>query len=298
MNTFGNILRLTTFGESHGICIGGVLDGFPSNILIDTDFIQQEVDKRKSAKNPFDSARREDDKVEILSGVFEGKSTGTPIAFIIHNNDQRPQDYDNLRDVFRKGHADFTYQKKYGLRDYRGGGRASARETVVRVVAGAFAKIILNSKGITIKAEIENEDDLYERIHEAWLQGDTCGGIISCTIKGCPIGLGEPIYDKLHATLGMAMLSINAVKGFEYGEGFAAAAMKGSEHNEAKQGGILGGISNGEDINFRIAFKPIPTLGKEHEGRHDVCAVPRALPIVEAMAALTILDFMLLAHKV
>ncbi|MBQ0084907.1 MAG: chorismate synthase [Prevotella sp.] len=298
MNTFGNILRLTTFGESHGICVGGVIDGFPSNILIDIDFIQQEVDKRKSAKNPFDSARREDDKVEILSGVFEGRSTGAPIAFIIHNNDQHPQDYDNLCDVFRKGHADLTYQKKYGIRDYRGGGRASARETVVRVAAGAFAKIILNSKGITIKAEIENEKDLYERIHEAWLQGDTCGGIISCTIKGCPIGLGEPIYNKLHATLGMAMLSINAVKGFEYGEGFAAATMKGSEHNEAKQGGILGGISNGEDINFRIAFKPIPTLGKEHEGRHDVCAVPRALPIVEAMAALTILDFMLLAHKV
>lgn len=294
MNTIGNILRLTTFGESHGACIGAVLDGYPAGIEIDIDFVQAEVDRRRAAHNPFSTPRDEDDRVELLSGTFEGKSTGAPIAFIVRNNDTHSQDYEGLKDTFRVGHADYTYQEKYGIRDYRGGGRASARETVVRVAAGAFAKLVLCQHGIEIKASIEDEERLNFRMEQAWYEGDTCGGVISCIIKGCPAGLGEPLYGKLHAALGAAMLSINAVKGFEYGEGFAAAAMSGSQHNAARQGGILGGISNGEDINFRVAFKPIPTLGKDVEGRHDVCAVPRAVPIVEAMAALVILDYLLL----
>lgn len=294
MNTIGNILRLTTFGESHGACIGAVLDGYPAGIEIDMDFVQAEVDRRRAAHNPFSTPRDEDDRVELLSGTFEGKSTGAPIAFIVRNNDTHSQDYEGLKDTFRAGHADYTYQEKYGIRDYRGGGRASARETVVRVAAGAFAKLVLNQHGIEIKASIEDEERLNFRMEQAWYEGDTCGGVISCIIKGCPAGLGEPLYGKLHAALGAAMLSINAVKGFEYGEGFAAAAMSGSQHNAARQGGILGGISNGEDINFRVAFKPIPTLGKDVEGRHDVCAVPRAVPIVEAMAALVVLDYLLL----
>ena len=294
MNTIGNILRLTTFGESHGACIGAVLDGYPAGIEIDMDFVQAEVDRRRAAHNPFSTPRDEDDRVELLSGTFEGKSTGAPIAFIVRNNDTHSQDYEGLKDTFRAGHADYTYQEKYGIRDYRGGGRASARETVVRVAAGAFAKLVLNQHGIEIKASIEDEERLNFRMEQAWYEGDTCGGVISCIIKGCPAGLGEPLYGKLHAALGAAMLSINAVKGFEYGEGFAAATMSGSQHNGARQGGILGGISNGEDINFRVAFKPIPTLGKDVEGRHDVCAVPRAVPIVEAMAALVVLDYLLL----
>lgn len=294
MNTIGNILRLTTFGESHGACIGAVLDGYPAGIEIDIDFVQAEVDRRRAAHNPFSTPRDEDDRVELLSGTFEGKSTGAPIAFIVRNNDTHSQDYEGLKDTFRVGHADYTYQEKYGIRDYRGGGRASARETVVRVAAGAFAKLVLCQHGIEIKASIEDEERLNFRMEQAWYEGDTCGGVISCIIKGCPAGLGEPLYGKLHAALGAAMLSINAVKGFEYGEGFAAAAMSGSQHNAARQGGILGGISNGEDINFRVAFKPIPTLGKDVEGRHDVCAVPRAVPIVEAMAALVVLDYLLL----
>ena len=294
MNTIGNILRLTTFGESHGACIGAVLDGYPAGIEIDMDFVQAEVDRRRAAHNPFSTPRDEDDRVELLSGTFEGKSTGAPLAFIVRNNDTHPQDYEGLKDMFRPGHADYTYQEKYGIRDYRGGGRASARETVVRVAAGAFAKLVLCQHGIEIKASIEDEERLNFRMEQAWYEGDTCGGVISCIIKGCPAGLGEPLYGKLHAALGAAMLSINAVKGFEYGEGFAAAAMSGSQHNAARQGGILGGISNGEDINFRVAFKPIPTLGKDVEGRHDVCAVPRAVPIVEAMAALVVLDYLLL----
>lgn len=294
MNTIGNILRLTTFGESHGACIGAVLDGYPAGIEIDIDFVQAEVDRRRAAHNPFSTPRDEDDRVELLSGTFEGKSTGAPIAFIVRNNDTHSQDYEGLKDTFRVGHADYTYQEKYGIRDYRGGGRASARETVVRVAAGAFAKLVLCQHGIEIKASIEDEERLNFRMEQAWYEGDTCGGVISCIIKGCPAGLGEPLYGKLHAALGAAMLSINAVKGFEYGEGFAAATMSGSQHNAARQGGILGGISNGEDINFRVAFKPIPTLGKDVEGRHDVCAVPRAVPIVEAMAALVILDYLLL----
>ena len=297
MNTFGNILKLTTFGESHGVAMGGVIDGFPSGVEVDMDFIQSEVNRRSPGKGIGVSPRKEEDKVEVLSGVFEGKTTGTPIAFIIQNKDHHSEDYELFRDVFRPGHADFTYQIKYGIRDYRGGGRASARETVCRVVAGAFAKLVLRDRGIEIKAEVEDEERLMERIREAIADIDTCGGVVSCVIKGCPIGLGEPVFGKLHAALGGAMLTINAVKGFEYGEGFAAAEMRGSEHNAARSGGILGGISNGEDINFRVAFKPIPTLGSEMKGRHDVCAAIRAVPIVEAMAALVILDYYMINER-
>lgn len=298
MNTFGNLLRLTTFGESHGVAVGGVIDGFPSGVDIDMDFIQAEVDRRRPGHGLGATTRHEDDKVQILSGVFEGKSLGTPIAFIIMNNDQHSEDYELFRDVYRPGHADYTYQMKYGIRDYRGGGRASARETVCRVVAGAFAKLVLRDLKIEVHAEVENAEELSTRIRQAIDDVDTCGGVVSCVIKGCPIGLGEPIYGKLSAVLAEAMLSINAVKGFEYGEGFAAAGMRGSEHNAARSGGILGGISNGEDINFRVAFKPIPSLGREMKGRHDVCAAPRAVPIVEAMAALVILDFYMLNNQV
>lgn len=297
MNTFGNLLTLTTFGESHGVAVGGVIDGFPSGVEIDLDFIQSEVDRRRPGHTLGTTTRKEDDQVQILSGVFEGKSLGTPIAFIIMNNDKHSEDYELFRDIYRPGHADYTYQMKYGFRDYRGGGRASARETVCRVVAGAFAKLVLKSLGIEIKAEVEDEENLTKRIKEAIDEIDTCGGVVSCVIKGCPVGLGEPIYGKLHAALGEAMLSINAVKGFEYGEGFAAADMRGSEHNFARSGGILGGISDGTDINFRVAFKPIPSLGREMKGRHDVCAAPRAVPIVEAMAALVILDYYLINSR-
>lgn len=298
MNTFGNLLRLTTFGESHGVAVGGVIDGFPSGVDIDMDFIQAEVDRRRPGHGLGATTRHEDDKVQILSGVFEGKSLGTPIAFIIMNNDQHSEDYELFRDIYRPGHADYTYQMKYGIRDYRGGGRASARETVCRVVAGAFAKLVLRDLKIEVHAEVENAEELSTRIRQAIDDVDTCGGVVSCVIKGCPVGLGEPIYGKLSAVLAEAMLSINAVKGFEYGEGFAAAGMRGSEHNAARSGGILGGISNGEDINFRVAFKPIPSLGREMKGRHDVCAAPRAVPIVEAMAALVILDFYMLNNQV
>ena len=292
MNTFGNIFRLTTFGESHGPVVGGVIDGMPPMVDIDMDFIQREVDRRRPGQGIGTTQRHEDDRVEVLSGVFEGKSTGHPIAFVIRNNDVRSGDYEALKDVFRTGHADATYQQKYGIRDYRGGGRASARETVCRVVGGAFAKLVLRQHGIEISAEVENEELLRQRIAEAQRDGDTVGGVIRCVVRHCPAGLGEPIYGKLHAALGAAMLSINAVKGFEYGEGFRAAEMRGSEHNKADQGGILGGISNGDDITMRIAFKPIATLMKEVKGRHDVCPVPRAVPIVEAMAAMVILDYM------
>ncbi|MCQ2128059.1 MAG: chorismate synthase [Bacteroidaceae bacterium] len=297
MNTFGNVLTLTTFGESHGVAVGGVIDGFPSGIDIDLNFIQNEVNRRRPGDILGATTRREDDQVQILSGVFEGKSLGTPIAFIIENKDHRSADYELFRDVFRPGHADYTYQVKYGIRDYRGGGRASARETVCRVVAGAFAKLVLKDLNIEIHAEVEDEEQLMQRIREAIADIDTCGGVVKCVIKGCPVGLGEPVYGKLHAALGEAMLSINAVKGFEYGEGFAAADMRGSEHNAARSGGILGGISNGEDINFRVAFKPIPSLGREMKCRHDVCAAPRAVPIVEAMAAIVILDYYLLNNR-
>lgn len=295
MNSFGNLLRLTTFGESHGVAVGGVLDGFPAGVDVDMLFIQSEVNRRRPGQSIIGySPRKEDDNVQLLSGVFEGKTLGTPIAFIISNNDKRSDDYELFKDVYRPGHADFTYQEKYGIRDYRGGGRASARETVCRVVAGAFAKLALKKVGIEISAAISNEKELKQRISEAIKDIDTCGGIVSCRIKGCPAGLGEPIYDKVQAALASAMLSINAVKGFEYGEGFAAAEMRGSEHNVAQTGGMLGGITDGTDITFKVAFKPIPSLGREMKGRHDVCAAPRAVPIVEAMAALVILDFYLI----
>lgn len=309
MNTFGNLFRLTTFGESHGAAIGGVIDGLPAGLEVDYDLLRLEMTRRKPGSGDvISSSRKEDDEVEILSGVFEGTTTGMPVGFIIRNNDARSHDYDALKDTFRPSHADWTYQEKYGIRDYRGGGRSSARETACRVVGGAFAKMILNQIGVTIKADVEDYETWHERAEEARLAGDTVGGVVRCVIRGCPVGLGEPVFGKLHAALGGAMLSINAVKGFEYGEGFHAAEMRGSEHNDRfvyedgkvvstetnHSGGIQGGISNGEDIDFRVAFKPIATLMKEVKGRHDVSAVLRALPVVEAMAAMVIADFWLL----
>ena len=351
MNTFGNIFRLTTFGESHGEAIGGVVDGMPSGINIDVEFIQEELNRRRPGQSKLTTSRNEADKIEILSGVFEGKSTGCPIAFVVRNTNQHSADYDNLRDVFRPSHADFTYDCKYGVRDHRGGGRSSARITLSRVVGGALAKLALRQLGIDVCAytsqvgnvvldadyhsldlkktetnavRCPNETTakhMEELIHDVCKQGDTIGGCISCVITGCPVGLGEPEFGKLHAALGAAMLSINAAKGFEYGEGFAAAAMKGTDHNDIfcskngkidtisnHSGGIQGGISNGQDIYFRVAFKPVATLLREQStvdkagnsatlharGRHDACVVPRAVPIVEAMAAMVILDFYML----
>ncbi len=361
-NSFGKALVLTTFGESHGIAVGGILDGFPSNIEIDTAFIQAAVNLRKPGSGAFSSSRNETDTVEILSGIFEGKSTGAPIAFLVHNTDHRSEDYDYLKNIYRPSHADFTYDQKYGIRDHRGGGRASARETLARVIGGAFARILLNRENISIHSRIDQigpfeipsplpsmsgtthenssaETDLSDRnpdalnlitgnlptavlefLEQLKQKGDSTGGIISCNITGVPIGLGEPVFDKLHADLAKAMLSINAAKGFEYGSGFRCATMKGSEHNdrffirEGKtrtrtnfSGGILGGISNGEAIYFSVAFKPVPTLLQQQEtitsngspvhfqgkGRHDVCLVFRALPIVEAMAALVLADHLM-----
>jgi len=333
-NSFGKALVLTTFGESHGIGVGGVLDGFPANLEINLECIQEELDRRRSGLENYTSSRVETDKLEILSGLFEGKSTGAPIAFIVYNHDQKSSDYDHLRDTFRPSHADHSWQKKYGIRDPRGGGRASARETLARVAGGAFAKIFLQTRNIQIKAGISQiggyqipdpvsritDPEIISFLNQLKVDGDTTGGVISCTISGVPAGLGEPVFDKLHADLGKAMLSINAVKGFEYGSGFSGASMKGSEHNDLfvnrggiistrtnYSGGIQGGISNGEDIYFRVAFKPVSTLMKdqvtvnkegeptviEGKGRHDVCVVPRALPIVEAMAALVIADHMI-----
>ena len=355
MNTFGKLFTLTTFGESHGVAVGGVVDGMPPGIPIDIDFIQQELARRRPGQSKITTDRKELDQVELLSGVFEGKSTGTPIGFIVRNRNQQSKDYDSIADLFRPSHADYTYYNKYGIRDYRGGGRASARITLSRVVAGALAKLVLKQKGISITAytsqvgditldknyqkydfsliesnpvrcpEPEKAKEMEALIAEMKHEGDTIGGVITCVIKGCPVGLGEPEFDKLHAQLGAAMLSINAVKGFEYGEGFAGASYRGSQQNDAfipssdKQqthgiktktnhsGGIQGGISNGEDIYFRIAFKPVATLLMEQEtvnkegeatkidvhGRHDPCVLPRAVPIVEAMAAMTILDALL-----
>ena len=351
-NTIGNILRLTSFGESHGKGIGGVIDGFPAGIEIDLDFIQNELNRRKPGQSALTTARKENDKVEFLSGIFEGKSTGTPIGFIVWNEDHHSSDYDNLKEVFRPSHADFTYWVKYGIRDYRGGGRSSARETISRVVAGALAKLALKQLGISIYAytsqigdiKLENnyslsalEDieknavrcpdstkakEMESLILKVKAEGDTIGGTITGVIKGCPIGLGEPVFGKLHAALGSAMLSINAAKGFEYGSGFEGVCQRGSEQNDLftnenghittrtnHSGGIQGGISNGQDIYFRVAFKPIATLLQEQQtvdihgeettlaakGRHDPCVLPRAVPIVEAMAAITILDYYLLA---
>ena len=345
-NSIGKLFTLTTFGESHGTALGGIIDGCPSNIKIDFDFIQNELDRRKPGQSKIVTQRKEADEVKFLSGIFEGKTTGTSIGFIIENENQKSNDYDHLKDTFRPSHADFTYDKKYGNRDYRGGGRSSARETVNWVVAGAIAKQIIPE--IKINAfvssvgeifinkpyqdldfsltetnpvrcpDIETAAKMEEYITKIKKEGDSVGGTITCVIQNVPIGLGEPVFDKLHAQLGKAMLSINAVKGFEYGGGFCAAKMKGSEHNDLfnedgttksnLSGGIQGGISNGMDIYFRVAFKPVATLlqkqdvltndGKiieqQGKGRHDPCVVPRAVPIVEAMAALVIADYFLL----
>ena len=343
-STFGTIFKLSTFGESHGIAIGGVVDGVPSNVPIDLDAIQGELDRRKPGQSEIVTQRKESDKVQILSGIFDGKTTGASIGFIIPNDDQKSKDYDHIKDVYRPSHADYTYDKKYGNRDYRGGGRSSARETACRVVAGAIAKQILEHKGIDIVAyvdqvgavkltgeidynEIDNNNVRCPNAEDASKMetlikairkdGDTIGGSIVCEINHVPIGLGEPVFDKLHAELGKAMLSINAVKGFEFGSGFSCIEMKGSEHNDIfnedgttqtnHSGGIQGGISNGMPINMRIAFKPVATLMQKQQtinaqgdlvevqgkGRHDPCVVPRAVPIVESMAAIVILDFLL-----
>lgn len=343
-SSFGSIFNLTTFGESHGAAIGGVIDGVPPNVALDLAAIQNELDRRKPGQSSITTQRKESDEVQFLSGIFEGKTTGAPIGFIVLNDDQKSKDYRHLKDVYRPSHADFTYEKKYGNRDYKGGGRSSARETVSRVVAGAVAKQILETLGIDIVAYVDqvgsvrveekidhNEIDknpvrcpnasiakkMETLINDIRKEGDTVGGSIVCEINHVPPGLGEPVFDKLHAALGAAMLSINAVKGFEYGSGFSCIAMKGSEHNDLfnedestrtnHSGGIQGGISNGMSINMRIAFKPVATLMQEQEmlhvkeeivkvkgkGRHDPCVVPRAVPIVEAMAAITILDFYL-----
>jgi len=346
-NSIGKNLVLTTFGESHGPAIGGVLDGFPAGIEIDLDLIQSEINRRNPAKYPFATPRKEDDKLEILSGIYEGQSTGAPIAFIVYNHDQRPEDYDILKDLYRPSHADFTYEARYGIRDPRGGGRASARTTLAIVAGGAFARQLLSLNKISITGYVSqigphslpagfiladralvrlsplacpNEkttQKMLDFLHTLKEEGDTAGGVISCVIKGVPAGIGDPLFDKLQANLSKAMLSINAVKGFEFGSGFNAARMKGSESNDEfileenliktktnHDGGIQGGISNGMDITFNVAFKPISTLSMEQttinrngdeitykaEGRHDVCVVPRAVPIVEAMAALVLAD--------
>lgn len=347
-NTFGTLFTLTTFGESHGAAVGGVVDGMPAGIDIDMDFIQQELNRRRPGQSKITTSRQEADQVEILSGVFEGKSTGCPIGFIVRNQNQHSQDYENLRTLFRPSHADFTYHQKYGIRDHRGGGRSSARITISRVVGGALAKLVLKQWGITVQAYTSQVGDIalerdYHRydlsltetnavrcpdpekaqqmeqlIQEVKADGDTIGGVITCVVKGCPPGLGEPEFGKLHAQLGCAMLGINAVKGFEYGEGFEGVNQRGSQQNDIfvpsdgpwpstatnHSGGIQGGISNGQDIYFRVAFKPVATLLRDQQtvdlegnttyfkarGRHDPCVLPRAVPVVEAMAAMTILD--------
>jgi len=350
-NSFGNIFVLTTFGESHGVAIGGIIDGMPAGIEIDFDFIQNELKRRRPGQSKITTSRSEPDKVEFFSGVFEGKSTGAPIGFAVYNTDQHSKDYDNMRALFRPSHADFTYYKKYGGRDYRGGGRSSARVTIARCVGGALAKLVLRKLYIDIKAYtsqvgniiLENDYHKYdlntiednivrcpdqrkatemaELIEQVKNEGDTIGGVVSCVIKGCPVGLGEPEFGKLHAQLGAAMLSINAAKGFEYGMGFAGVGKRGSEQNDVfhsqkgnistvtnHSGGVQGGISNGQDIFFRVAFKPVATLLMPQEtvdehgdatsfhahGRHDPCVLPRAVPIVEAMAAMVVLDNYLL----
>lgn len=326
MNTFGRLFRLTAFGESHGKALGGVIDGCPAGIKIDEEFVQAELDRRRPGGTKLGTARNEADKVEFLSGVFEGTTTGTPIGFVIYNKDHHSSDYGNIKDVYRPSHADFTYDQKYGFRDYRGGGRSSARETVARVVAGAVAKLALAQMGHTIEINAvissvgklsgtKEEMDAY--IQEVKRAGDTVGGVISCSVKGVPSGWGDPVFAKLHADLSAAMMSINAAKGFDYGQGFDAAAQLGSESNDIfetqsgkivtktnNSGGIQGGISNGMEIYFKVAFKPIATLFKEQDtvdrsgnavrlqvkGRHDACVLPRATPIVEAMAAMVLLD--------
>ena len=351
-NTFGNIFRLTSFGESHGEVIGGVIDGMPAGIRIDEDFVNAELARRSPGQSAVTTARREKDRVCFLSGIFEGVSTGCPIGFVVYNEGHNSADYDAIRNVYRPSHADYTYHTKYGIRDYRGGGRASARITISRCVAGSLAKLALRSKGITINAytqqignisidkdyrsydiekaesnavrcpDAEKAEEMAALLKQLKSEGDTTGGIITCVIKGCPAGIGEPEFGKLHAALGAAMLSINAAKGFEYGDGFDAASSRGSRANDVfrttecgdittltnHSGGIQGGITNGSDIYFRVAFKPVATLMMEQNtvdtdgnettmkaaGRHDTCVVPRAVPIVEAMAAMTILDYYLI----
>ena len=347
-NTIGTIFKLTTFGESHGNAVGGVIDGMPPGIEIDMAFIQSELNRRRPGQSTITTSRNEADKVEFLSGVFEGKSTGCPIGFFVRNTNQHSNDYDNMRELFRPSHADYTYYEKYGIRDHRGGGRSSARITISRCVAGALAKLVLQQLGISVKAytmqvgplsigrdyksldlslaetnsvrcpDAAMAEKMEKLIKEVKSDGDTIGGVIQCVISGCPVGIGSPEFDKLHALLGRAMLSINAVKGFEYGEGFEGVSARGSQQNDIftldeegrvttktnRSGGIQGGLSNGQDIVFRVAFKPVATLLRNQEtidirhektefkarGRHDPCVLPRAVPVVEAMAAMTVLD--------
>lgn len=358
-NTFGTLFRLSTFGESHGAALGGVIDGCPAGLEIDEAFIRSELQRRKPGQSHITTQRQEEDEVKFLSGIFEGITTGHPIGFIIENTDQKSKDYDHIKDAFRPSHADYTYQEKYGIRDYRGGGRSSARETVCRIVGGAIAKLLLQKHGISIQAYVsgvahivlqkpyteldlsltetsivrcpdpDTADLMISLIEQVRKEGDTVGGVVSCVIKGTPPGLGEPVFDKLHADLGKAMLGINAVKGFEYGEGFNSVNFKGSEMNDVflpfdspdasgqgdknvktktnHSGGIQGGISNGEDIYFKVAFKPVATIMRDQQsidregneatvkgkGRHDPCVLPRAVPIVESMAALVLADHVL-----
>lgn len=352
MNTFGNTFRLTSFGESHGKGIGGIIDGCPAGLEIDIELIQQDLSRRKPGQSKITTQRKEPDRLEFLSGVFEGKTQGTPIAFAVWNKDQHSKDYNDLKDVYRPSHADYTYTKKYGTRDHRGGGRSSARETVARVVAGGIAKQLLAKHGVSVQAfvsqvgdikldksyleldlskteetivrcpDLETAEKMIARIEQAAKDRDTVGGVITGVVQGAPAGWGEPVFNKLHADLGFAMLGINAVKGFEYGSGFQGTRLSGSEHNDVfirskegirtktnNSGGIQGGISNGEDIYFNVGFKPIATLlKKQHtvdknsnevtinpKGRHDPCVLPRAVPIVEAMAALVMADHLLLS---
>jgi chorismate synthase len=352
-NTFGRIFRISTFGESHGLGLGVVIEGCPAGLSIDEDFIRNEMQRRKPGQSKITTQRKEEDEFQILSGVFEGKSTGTPIGMVIMNTDQKSKDYSHIADKFRPSHADYTYFEKYGIRDYRGGGRSSARETAARVAAGAIAKMMLRHYGISVNAYVSQVGDL--KLEKSYLElnldstennivrcpdsemaekmisfidevrksRDTVGGIVSCVAKGVPPGLGEPVFDRLHAELGKAMLSINAVKGFEYGSGFEGVKMRGSSHNDTffqegekvrtrtnYSGGIQGGISNGEDIYFNVAFKPVATIMQDQDslnesgetvtvsgkGRHDPCVVPRAVPIVEAMAALVLADYLLISR--
>jgi chorismate synthase len=352
-NSFGKLFKISTYGESHGLGLGVVIEGCPAGLPIDEDFIRQEMQRRKPGQSKITTQRKEEDEIQILSGVFEGKSTGTPIGIVIMNTDQKSKDYSHIADKYRPSHADFTYSVKFGVRDYRGGGRSSARETSARVAAGAIAKMYLAHHDISVQAYVsqvghlklaksyqeldlqktednilrcpdpEMAEEMINYIDQIRKNRDTVGGVVSCVAKGVPAGLGEPVFDRLHAQLGKAMLSINAVKGFEYGSGFEGVKMKGSEHNDAfyqdgdrvrtatnHSGGIQGGISNGEDIYFNVAFKPVATIMQDQasineageevivsgKGRHDPCVVPRAVPIVEAMAALVLADFLLLSR--
>jgi len=351
MNTFGNIFRLTSFGESHGPAIGGIIDGCPAGLAVDMEKIQQELNRRRPGQSRITTPRKEDDQVQFLSGFYDGVTTGTPIGFVVWNHNQHSSDYDEMKSVYRPSHADYTYQMKYGIRDPRGGGRSSARETIARCVAGAIAKQFLSRNGITVRAytsqvgsvrlekgyteynldkteenivrcpDTEKAAEMERLIYEVRSKGDTIGGVITGVAKGVPVGLGEPVFGKLHAALGEAMLTINAVKGFEYGDGFDSALYRGSERNDHffndngrintrtnHSGGIQGGISNGQDIYFRVAFKSVATILMEQEtvnmigedtilkarGRHDPCVLPRAVPIVEAMTAMTLLDYLLI----